>query len=427
MPQDSRERRTIIALATPSGKSALAMIRISGPQSISITAMLVNDGHRLTHANSHTFHHTTIVDPSQHTPVDTVVALVYRAPHSYSGEDTVELCCHGNQIIVEEIIDLYQRHGAEPAEAGEFTLQAMTNGKLDLTQAEAVQEVIDAEGHRAREVALFHLNGGVRNEIEEVKQQLVNVAAGLNIQLDYPAEESGEITIDREAIVNSYTILRRLIATYRVGRFLRDGISVVLLGKVNGGKSSLFNYLLRENRAIVSDHAGTTRDYLEVRTEIDGLLVRLFDTAGLRETDHEIEQEGITRTRQLIKEGDILLYVIDSHVDMTKEEWQEIDRLLTGSNAKSIMVYNKSDLIPDDLTNTPPTHSLSTAHASTVPLVRVSAKTGAGMTELTDTPVSFRFNFRTAGWRRCREGGGDYLLETADVIVNSRRRSANTR
>lgn len=388
---DGQERRTIVAVATPQGKSALAMIRISGPQSVAITVRLTKIGNRLQSATSHTFHYTTIIDPARNIPIDTVVVLLYRAPHSYTGEEAVELCCHGNPAIIEDIVDLYQRYGAEPAEPGEFTMQAMMNGRLDLTQAEAVEEVITAEGRRAREVALSHLNGDLRNEIETIKQHLVHTAAGINIQLDYPIEESGELTIDNMAIATSRAALQRLIASYRVGRLLCDGIVVVLMGKVNSGKSSLFNRLLREERAIVSHHAGTTRDYLEGRVEVDGLPLRLFDTAGLRETAHEIEQEGIVRTRQLIDGAELLLYIVDGSIGLTDEDWQELDQLTvaikTKAGARIAIVYNKSDLITDDPLTIPlprPPSAIQSDAASAIAIVRVSAKTGAGMAKLTE-------------------------------------------
>lgn len=361
------------------------MIRISGPQSIAITARLVKAGARLQSAATHTLHYATVIDSARRAPIDTVVLLLYRAPHSYSGEQTVELCCHGNPAIIEEIIDLYQRHGAEPAEPGEFTLQAMINSRLDLTQAEAVGEVIAADGKRAREVALSHLNGGLRDEIEAIKQRLVHTAAGINIQLDYPIEESGELTVDNVAIAESRAALQRLIASYRVGRLFRDGVAVVLVGKVNSGKSSLFNRLLREERAIVSQQPGTTRDYLEGRLEVDGVPLRLFDTAGLRETAHEIEQEGISRTRRLIEGAELLLYVVDSRIGLTDEERQEITQLtavVQTEEKRLVLVHNKIDLIANESRTVPP--SRVPPASPRPPMVRVSAKSGAGMDELTE-------------------------------------------
>lgn len=388
----NQQQRTIVARATPCGRSALAMIRISGPQSIAITARLIRNGTRLVDAESHTVHYTTITDTEQGNPIDNVVVLLYRAPNSYTGEDVVEICCHGNPNIVEEIITLYQQCGAAPAEAGEFTLQALANGRLDLTQAEAVGDIIAAEGKQAREIALSHLHGDLRAEIETIKQALVHVAAGINIQLDYPIEESGDITVDSTQIAKSRAALQRLLATYRVGRLSYDGVVAVLIGKVNSGKSSLFNRLLREERAIVSEHAGTTRDYIEGRIAVNGLPIRLFDTAGIRHTTHEVEQIGIERTQKIIAGAEIILYVADSSVLLSNDEKQEINYLLRAQQEKNniaqiIIVRSKSDLISAQTTTLPlldlPIRQRAEGNTP-IPAISVSAKTGAGVPQLID-------------------------------------------
>lgn len=382
-------------MATPEIRSALAIIRVSGPRSIAVTATFTSIGDRLIHAPTHTIHRATMTNPETGAAIDTVVLLLYRTPHSYSGEDTVEICCHGNPRIAQAIVRLYHRHGIEMATPGEFTLQAVMNGKLDLTQAEAVAEVVAAEGGAAREGALARLNGSLKDEIDTIKQRLKHVVAGINIQLDYPVEESGDISVDVAGMRFGRAALQRLIAGYKVGRLESRGIAAVLMGKTNSGKSSLFNRLIREERAIVSSQHGTTRDYIEAQTEVNGIPVRLFDTAGTRETAHQIEQEGMARTQRLSVGAHIILYVVDGTKGMNSHERAIIQKLRGGTseNRQILVVYNKSDLhSPAAISDAPavlpnPPAAISDAPAvlpapPSCPVVHLSAKTGDGIDRL---------------------------------------------
>ena len=356
----SMSTHTIVALATAPIRSALAIIRVSGAESIAITAALIRKAGAIKNASSHTMHYDTIVDDATQKDIDTVIILLYRAPHSYTGEDSVEICCHGNPLIVRAIINLYMRHGAQMAERGEFTIRALLNGKMDLTQAEAVAEVIDAESIGAHQSALARLSGSLGNTIRDIIDRLMQVAAAVHIQLDYPAEESGDIVIDSTNIKYAVDALQTLIESYEIGTLLSNGVSVVFAGRTNSGKSSLFNRLTRKERAIVSAYPGTTRDYLELHMEINGVPIHLFDTAGIRELDattvsgtvHEIEQEGISRGRDLLHNAHIILYVIDSNIGIAPKEAMYLHTFTHDTRTDTtpmphvIVLYNKIDMHP---------------------------------------------------------------------------------
>ncbi|MFW6214919.1 MAG: tRNA uridine-5-carboxymethylaminomethyl(34) synthesis GTPase MnmE [Alkalispirochaetaceae bacterium] len=338
--QDRQE--PIAALATPYGRSAIAVIRAGGSGIIERIDPLFRGRGSLLKARGHTLHHGTLVDGE--VVVDEVVIGLYRGPKSYTGEDSIEIFAHGSRPGIERILDLLFRHGVRAAEPGEFTLRAFLNGKLDLTRAEAVREIVDAQTSAAQQLALSRLGGAVEGRINKLKDALVRILAALSIQLDYPEEETGEIPIDPGELRRIRGELLDLAATYRTGRIYQEGVRVALGGRTNAGKSSLFNALLREERAIVSDVHGTTRDYLEASIDLDGIPVLLFDTAGLREVEEAIESEGIRRSRGILKQADLVVYLVDGSEGLVEEDLAFLEEEAAGAGASVIRVWNKGDL-----------------------------------------------------------------------------------
>lgn len=359
LPYDTDDR--ICALATPWAPSALAVIRTAGPGCVAAFSRFFSRPRALEAAAGHTVVYGKVLDAAG-VALDDVVVTVFRAPASSTGQESVEISCHGSLPGVRRILDALIAGGFRPANPGEFTLRAFLNGKLDLTQAEAVQEIVAAKTGRAQALALDRLSGSVSSRIEALKDQVVNLTALLNIQLDY-AEDDVTAEIPFGALDGLREELRALADSYRTGKVYQEGIKVALAGRTNAGKSSLFNLFLKEDRSIVSDEHGTTRDWLEAWVSLDGLPLRLIDTAGLRETDSKVEQEGIRRSRELIEACDVLLYLIDG-----TQTPQEDDREFLAAHAddpRLVVVRTKADLpdLPGDG-------------------LRLSSKTGQGFADL---------------------------------------------
>lgn len=332
----------IVALATPFAPSALAVIRTSGRNSIDLVASLCSRRDAVSSAESHSLVYTTIRGCDGEL-LDEVMALVYRAPKSYTGEDSVEISCHGSLPGIRGIIDALLAVGFRRAEPGEFTRRAFMNGKLDLTQAEAVQDVVFAKTRDSQAMALDRLRGAVFTEIDGVKRELLRQRAAVEVQLDYPDDEV-EAEVSSQAILAARSRLLALAAGYDRGRVFRDGVRVAIAGPTNAGKSSLFNLLLRHDRAIVSPSPGTTRDYLEADVDIGGVPIRLFDTAGFREAVELVENEGIERSGAVSRASHLVLYVVDSCDGIAEGDTQRLNAL--GDHVPVILVWNKVDL-PD--------------------------------------------------------------------------------
>lgn len=334
---------TIVALATPSGRSgAIAVIRMSGPDAIQI-ANAVFHGRDLTKQASHTVHFGTIRDGD--TIVDEVLVTLFVAPNSYTRENSVEISTHNSPYIISRVIALLIQRGARAAEAGEFTLRAFLNGSLDLSQAEAVADLIAAEDRASHEIALNQMRGGISNKLQEMREQLINFAALLELELDF-SEEDVEFA-DRaqfEALVREIKAhISQLIDSFAYGNAIKNGVPVAIIGKPNAGKSTLLNTLLDEERAIVSDIAGTTRDTIEETMVLDGITFRFIDTAGLRETTDEIEAIGVTKAREKVRQAKVLLYLYDDQ-DSTAEEVIQQIRDLYYEGLMVVLVRNKIDL-----------------------------------------------------------------------------------
>lgn len=332
---------SIVALATPFGESAIAVIRLSGADCLERLDKVFKGAQRPSETPGYRLIYGLVMEPVTNEAIDQVLLAVYRGPRSYSGENSAEVFCHGSPAIIKRLLDLFTRVGFRDAGPGEFTLRAFSNGKIDLTRAEAVNEIIRSKTDKARSLALSRLSGSIEEAINKVKDQILDLRTAVEIRLDYPDEEIGgstELDADLDSLSSQ---LKSLIDTYSTGKMYQEGAVVAIAGRTNAGKSTLFNLLLREDRAIVSDIHGTTRDFIEGLISVQGVPVRLFDTAGLRQTDNPIEQEGIKRTDRLIENAQALIYVIDASSGLEEED----RRHLEGFEKKIPLVclWNKSD------------------------------------------------------------------------------------
>lgn len=382
----------IIALATPSGAGAIAIIRISGKDAIDITAPFFKSVWKkdLTKQKSHTIHLGHIADGNR--IIDEVLVSVFKGPHSYSGENTVEISCHGSPYIQQEIIQLFLRNGCRMANAGEFTLRAFLNGKLDLSQAEAVADLIASDNAASHQIAMQQMRGGFSNEIAKLREELLNFASLIELELDF-AEEDVEFA-DREQFKELLSkiqkVLKRLIDSFAVGNVIKNGIPVAIVGEPNVGKSTLLNALLNEERAIVSEIAGTTRDTIEDEISIGGIGFRFIDTAGIRDTTDVVEGMGIKKTFEKIDQAQVVVYMFDApsafSISPKGGEFSkvliEIEKIKNKYPLKPlIIVANKVDrLHEEELSNL----------KSQIPNVQLlSAKTGLGVEELQNRLLEF--------------------------------------
>jgi tRNA modification GTPase len=336
----------IAALATPWGQSALAVIRASGRGSLERLAPAFSNAEKLLRAKGAALIHGTITNPQTGGTLDEVVLGVFRP--GYTGEDAFEIYCHGSLPGIRAILSLLARLGFRQAQPGEFTFRAFFNGKMDLTRAEAVQEIVSAQTEKAHALALRRLSGAVAEKINETKALLAQALAGVEIRLDYPEEDAPDAEDEqtRGAAARGEEILRRLLATYEEGRMYREGARVALAGRTNAGKSSLFNYVLKEERSIVSENPGTTRDYIEALVPLAGIPVRFYDTAGLRDSSDFVENEGVRRSRRILEEAALVVYLIDaSHGEPFRLD-EEDGRTIRSLGGRVITAWNKIDLVP---------------------------------------------------------------------------------
>ncbi|WP_118975803.1 tRNA uridine-5-carboxymethylaminomethyl(34) synthesis GTPase MnmE [Taibaiella koreensis] len=336
--------QTIAAIATAPGIGAIGVIRLSGSDAITI-ADLIFKGKKLAAQQSHTLHFGHIVSPADGAEIDEVVVSLYRAPRSYTGENVVEISGHGAPYILQRILEVCIQAGARLAQPGEYTQRAFLNGKLDLAQAEAVADLIAADSFAAQQTALKQLKGGFSNDLKQLREQLIHFAALIELELDF-AEEDVEFA-DRSQFRNLIDQLEaattQLILSFGLGNAIKHGVSVAIIGKPNAGKSTLLNALLNEERAIVSNIAGTTRDTIEEVLNIKGLLFRLIDTAGIREhISDEIEQIGVGRSLEKMRSADVVIYLFDVQ-DTTPEELILQRDLLRSEGLRYLLVANKTD------------------------------------------------------------------------------------
>jgi tRNA modification GTPase len=329
----------IAALATPAASSALAVIRVSGPGSLRLLSPMVAHSFDPAAARGHTVHRCVIRDGSE--DVDEVLIAVFKSPKSYTGEDGAEISCHGSLPVIRRLLSLLSRSGFRAAGPGEFTQRAFLNGRMGLTQAEAVDEIVRAKTDRARGLALQRLCGAIEARVRQASDALLDLRASLEVLIDYPDEQSDQ-DVEVGKLDEAERIVGELARTFRQGKVFQEGVSIAIAGATNAGKSSLFNLLLRQDRAIVSEIHGTTRDWLESTASIEGIPVRLFDTAGLRATEDPVETESIRRTREVIRAVDAVVYLVDGTRGTDAADRQLIQAW--GGPAPLLRVWNKADL-----------------------------------------------------------------------------------
>ncbi len=357
---------TIIALATPAGTGAISIVRVSGPEAIELIDRVFTGKKKLMEADSHTIHYGKIKSRDGEL-IDDVLVSVFKKPNSYTGENAVEISTHGNPLIAQIIIKLLISEGVRLAESGEFTKRAFLNDRLDLLQAEAVADVINSRTEASLRGSRNQLDGLLSKKVNELREMLINASSFVELELDF-AEENLEFINKDELVKRIHNVIEeidKLLSTYSFGRVIRDGVNVAIVGQPNVGKSSLMNYILKESRAIVSKIPGTTRDVIREEVSIDGVLFRMFDTAGIRKSKDEIEKEGVTRSREAVKNSDLILFLGDVEQLFSEELYSELQGLNKQENI--IKVLNKIDL-----------KETNNVKAN----VKLSAKTGEGVSNL---------------------------------------------
>jgi tRNA modification GTPase len=385
---------TIVALATPSGAGAIAVIRISGKGTIPLVNSLFQSirGKDLSRQKTHTIHLGHIVDDTK--TLDEVLLSIFKGPNSYTGEDVIEISCHGSPYIQQQIIQLLLRNGCRMADAGEFTLRAFLNGKLDLSQAEAVADLIASENEASHQIAMQQMRGGFSNEIKKLRDELLNFASLIELELDFAEEDVEFANRDqfKELLLRIRRVLKGLIDSFAVGNVIKNGIPVAIVGEPNVGKSTLLNALLNEERAIVSEIAGTTRDTIEDEISIGGIGFRFIDTAGLRDTQDVVESIGIKRTFEKIEQAQVVLFLHSAEEFLNSEMGlkslqSEVGKISSKHpNKRLLIIVNKTDIL-SATEKTRLQGILSNIKGSSFHLL--SAKTGDGVDTLKNTLLNY--------------------------------------
>ena len=398
------EETTIAAISTAMSASGIGIVRISGPEAFEIASGVYRSkgGKKsLKNVPSHTIHYGYIYDNEE--MVDEVLVMAMRGPRTYTGEDTIEIDCHGGVLAMKKVLETVLKNGAIIAEPGEFTKRAFLNGRIDLSQAEAVMDVIQAKNDYALKSSMEQLRGSVQKAIRDIREKLIYHIAYIESALDDPEH----ISLDGypqellEVVDKEQQEVKRLLKSSSDGKIIQEGIQTVILGKPNAGKSSLLNLLLGENRAIVTDIAGTTRDILEEYITLHGITLKITDTAGIRETEDIVEKIGVDKAKEMAQKADLILYVVDSSMPLDEND-EEIMSMLGGK--KAIILYNKTDLTP-----VIPLEELreKTGH----PVIPISAKEETGITELEDKVKEMFF-------------GGELSFNDEVYITNARHKAA---
>ncbi|MDT0163883.1 tRNA uridine-5-carboxymethylaminomethyl(34) synthesis GTPase MnmE [Bacillus sp. AG4(2022)] len=340
------ELDTIAAISTPMGEGAIAIVRLSGDEAFSIADKLYRGvgGKRISDAASHTIHYGHIIDPKTGQVAEEVMVSVMKGPKTFTKEDVVEINCHGGIVSVNRVLQLVLNHGARLAEPGEFTKRAFLNGRIDLSQAEAVMDLIRAKTDRAMNVALGQMEGRLSKLVKRLRQEILETLAHIEVNIDYPEyddveEMTHQLLLEKAGFVKGE--IEKLLKTSEQGKILRKGLSTVIVGRPNVGKSSLLNSLVHENKAIVTDIPGTTRDVIEEYVNVRGVPLRLLDTAGIRETEDIVERIGVERSRQVLKEADLILLVVNYSDELTQED-ENLFKVVEDMDV--IVIVNKTDL-----------------------------------------------------------------------------------
>jgi len=394
---DSQRFKTIAAIATPQGYGGIGVIRLSGDESVALTLRLLRNSNQATFTPNHaSFHH--LINPETGATIDDVIITFFKSPHSFTGEDVVELSCHGSPVVLSEVLRLLTSFGAELAQPGEFSLRAFLNRRIDLTQAEAIKDLIHAQTTHQARIAARQLRGELSKQLQPVKEGLTELIVHFESSVEFVEDDLDPLNADLflQRIDQYIEKLRQLASSYRMGRLIRSGIKLALIGRPNVGKSSLFNALLGRDRAIVTHLPGTTRDTLNEPFAINGIPIDLIDTAGIRETEDLVERIGVERTRTAISEADFIIAVIESNSTLPDEEIELIEQFPV-----NLHVINKCDL-----GITPPEVAMQWLRARGS-VVKVSALTGEGIDELKRTIH--------------RQIGAESQTNTEDAIITNER------
>jgi tRNA modification GTPase len=406
---------TIAAIATPVGEGAISVIRVSGKSAFDAVDRVFRGKTALKDCRTHSAHFGYLVD-REGRPLDQVVGTVYKSPHSYTGEDCVEVSCHGGILVTRKVFEAILEAGARPAEPGEFTKRAFLNGRVDLSQAEAVADLIWSRSELSQRSSLEQLEGRLSNKINSLRERLLDACSLLELELDFVEEDieltgTNEIRSRLESILGELT---QLIASFSHGKMYREGVKVVIAGRPNVGKSSLLNALLGQDRAIVTEIAGTTRDVIEENVNINGILFRVVDTAGLRDSKDRVEREGVTRTEKQISTCDLILLVVDLSQAIGPEDsvvFESIKAQRKDFKSTSIVVLNKLDLVRDGNTNS----LIGVSPVEELKSIKVSALTGEGIPELEKAMAEFAMN------------GDCHREESSITVTNARHKDALVR
>lgn len=392
---------TIAAISTPPGEGAISIVRMSGENAVKI-ATKVFQGKDLTQVASHTINYGHIIDPASHREIDEVMVSVLRGPKTYTREDIIEINCHGGIVSTNEILQLLLQNGARLAEPGEFTKRAFLHGRIDLTQAESVMDLIRAKTDRSMKVALNQLDGNLAHLINNLRQDILDVLAQVEVNIDYPEYDDVETLTTKMLKEKALAVrdrIRQLEQTAKQGKILREGLATAIVGRPNVGKSSLLNHLLHEDKAIVTDIAGTTRDVIEEYVNVRGVPLKLIDTAGIRETDDKVEKIGVERSRQAIDQADLVMLLLNASEPLTAED-QEL--LAATADKKRIVVLNKTDL-PQQLDQA----ELQTYLKPAEEVIALSVLANAGIDQLEEQITKLFF-------------GGIENSQTTVIVTNAR-------
>ena len=375
---------TIAAIATAMTNSGIGIVRMSGTEAFDIIQKIYKgkNNKNLSEVKSHTIHYGYIMDGEE--TIDEVLVMIMKGPHSFTGEDTVEIDCHGGVFVVKRILETVIKNGARPAEPGEFTKRAFLNGRMDLSQAEAVIDVINSKNEYALKSSVSQLKGNVQKKIKEIREEIIYHTAFIETALDDPEHisvdgygEKLKITVDKLLLE-----LNELLKSSDNGRIIKEGIKTVIVGKPNAGKSSLLNVLVGEDRAIVTDIAGTTRDVLEESIQLHGISLNIMDTAGIRDTDDIVEKIGVDKAKAHANEADLIIYVVDASRDLDENDFDIINMI---QDKKAVILLNKSDL------DTVVTKDMIKLHVDK-PMIEISAKEESGIKELEETLKNMFFH-----------------------------------
>lgn len=335
---------TITSISTPMGEGAIGIVRLSGPQAVEIADKLYKGKHLLNDVPSHTINYGHIIDPESKEVIEEVMVSVLRAPKTFTREDIIEINCHGGILTINRVLELTMTYGARMAEPGEFTKRAFLNGRIDLSQAEAVMDFIRSKTDRASKVAMNQIEGRLSDLIKKQRQSILEILAQVEVNIDYPEYDDVEDATTEFLLEQSKEIkqeINRLLDTGAQGKIMREGLSTVIVGKPNVGKSSMLNNLIQDNKAIVTEVAGTTRDVLEEYVNVRGVPLRLVDTAGIRETEDIVEKIGVERSRRALSQADLILFVLNNNEALTQEDYTLYEVV---KNEDVIVIVNKMDL-----------------------------------------------------------------------------------